>query len=324
MKILKFLGIGLLAFALAYAGLALALVYWPVSIFKNRLPEPAPAHADYPHTEERFLMRDGQHLFARVFGPASETAILLVHGFGVTSAPYSRAASEWAEASGARVIALDLRGHGQSDGKPGRLDYFGEYETDLADVIAALRKEGARKIILAGHSMGGGIVLTYALKPGAAPDAYLLISPLLGNNAPTAPATGGPAAVPSNLYVRTPRIIGELMLTLIGIHAFDDLPVMYLNQTPPMTYGFTAIGSMGPRDYRAALRAIKMPLLLIAGTADEVFRSNAYPDVIKQYSTGQTVMVPGATHTTVLADPVTVAAVKSFVETVDAQHRADQ
>ena len=316
MKALRIVGAAVVALVVVYFLAALALIYWPAEIFKDRSPPPAPAGADYPHAERRFVARDGKQLFARAFGPAAETTILLVHGFGVNSAAYQGAATAWAEASGARVLALDLRGHGQSDGKPGRLDDYGQYETDLADVIGALRNEGARKIVLAGHSMGGGVVLTYAQKPEVAPDAYLLIAPLLGRDAPTAPVTGGPAAIPPNLYVRTPRIIGVVMLTVLRIHAFDDLPMMYLNQTPPMTYGLNAIISMAPVDYRAAFRAINTPLLLVAGSNDEVFRAAAYADVVKEYSDGRSVLVDGASHVSVLADPSAVAEIAAFIATV--------
>ena len=315
MKVLKIVGLGLVTLVAVYLAVGLALVYWPADT--ERPPAAAPASAEYPHTERRFVMRDGKQLFARVFGAANEATIVLVHGFGVNSSAYEHAATSWAEASGARVVALDLRGHGLSDGKSGRLDRFGQYATDLADVIGGLREEGVNKIILAGHSMGGGVVLTYALKSEAPPDAYLLIAPLLGNNSPTAPASGGPAAKTNNLYVRTPRIVGEVMLSLVGVHAFDDLPIMYLNQNPPMTYGLTAVISMAPADYGAAFRAIGVPLLLVAGSEDEVFRASGYAGVVQQYSSGRSLLVDGATHVSVLTSPGAVADIKSFVETVE-------
>jgi pimeloyl-ACP methyl ester carboxylesterase len=91
---------------------------------------------------------------------------------------------------------------------------------------------------------------------------------------------------------------------------------MYLNQCPPMTYGLTAVISMAPADYRAAFRAIDVPLLLVAGSDDEVFRSSGYAEVVQQYSKGRSVLVDGATHVSVLASPDAVAEIKSFVETV--------
>jgi alpha-beta hydrolase superfamily lysophospholipase len=314
MKILRIVGLGIAALVATYFLLALALIYWPVTIFGGRPPAPAAVQGAYPHMERHFRMRDGKALFARVFGAPGDTAVVLVHGFGVDSGAYQHAASLWNEASGAEIVALDLRGHGRSQGKSGRADYVGQYADDLADVIGTLRREGARRIVLAGHSMGGGVALTYALKADVPPvDAYLLISPLLGADAPTAPATGGPATATSTLYVRTPRLIGVLMFSLAHIRAFSDLPIMYLNQTPPMTYGIVAISNMGPADYRNALAAIRVPFLLVAGSRDEVFRSAAYADVVKPYANGRSVLIDGATHAGVLADPAAVGEIGAFI-----------
>jgi alpha-beta hydrolase superfamily lysophospholipase len=63
----------------------------------------------------------------------------------------------------------------------------GQYEEDLAAVISAIRAErpGAR-LVLAAHSMGGGIAARYAMRPDApAVDAYVLYAPELGRDAPT-------------------------------------------------------------------------------------------------------------------------------------------
>jgi alpha-beta hydrolase superfamily lysophospholipase len=318
----------LLLFCVAgYFCIGLILIYWPMPDFPEAAPAPAtpPATDQSPpaYTQRFFTMRDGKRLFARVIGAEADTTVILVHGFGVSSEPYQRAAALWNQSSAAQIVALDLRGHGKSDGMPGMTDYVGQYADDLADVINAMRKERRGKIVLAGHSMGGGIVLNYALAGQSLPDAYLLISPLLGNNAPTAPATGGPAEKPSNFYLRLPRLIGILMYTLTGIRTFDSLPVMYLNQTPPMTYGFAAISSMAPADYRSAFKAIDAPLLLVTGSKDEVFRSEAYADIVHQYSSGKPVMVAGADHVGALTAPAALAEIGNYIESLDSPASRD-
>lgn len=64
------------------------------------------------------------------------------------------------EATQAEVFAIDLRGHGKSDGKDGDVDYINQYADDLADIVSAIRKQKPKgKIIIAGHSMGGGVAL---------------------------------------------------------------------------------------------------------------------------------------------------------------------
>jgi predicted dienelactone hydrolase len=81
---------------------------------------------------------------------------------------------------------------------------------------------------------------------------------------------------------------------------------------------------MAPRDYRAAFRAIKAPLLLVAGSKDEVFRANAYADVVKQYSSGRSMLVDGATHVGVLTDTVAIAEIKFLAQSLRASGASAQ
>jgi alpha-beta hydrolase superfamily lysophospholipase len=59
-------------------------------------------------------------------------------------------------------MALDLRALGPSDGAPGDIDYVDQYVDDVAAIIAPIQKERPDcEIILAGHSMSGGIPLCH-------------------------------------------------------------------------------------------------------------------------------------------------------------------
>lgn len=62
-----------------------------------------------------------------------------------------------------RVLALDLRNHGESPHAPSM-----DYRTLAADVEETLAAEGARPAAVVGHSMGGKVAMRLAL---AAPDA---------------------------------------------------------------------------------------------------------------------------------------------------------
>jgi alpha-beta hydrolase superfamily lysophospholipase len=65
--------------------------------------------------------------------------------------------------------------------------HIGQYEEDAAGRHRRPRAQSPnRRIILAGHSMGGGVSLRYALL-GSAPkvDGYLLLAPLFGGDSPT-------------------------------------------------------------------------------------------------------------------------------------------
>ena len=89
---------------------------------------------------------DGLTLHALVWS-GEGVGMLLLHGFG-----------------NYRTVALDLRGHGDSDADPeGRYDH----ESMARDVKAAADFLGMERLVLIGHSMGGRVALRFA---GAHPD----------------------------------------------------------------------------------------------------------------------------------------------------------
>lgn len=72
-------------------------------------------------------------------------------------------------ATGRRVIALDLRNHGQSPRAP----VMG-YHAMAEDVLETLRGLGALPAAIAGHSMGGKVAMTMALEAPAAVSRLLV------------------------------------------------------------------------------------------------------------------------------------------------------
>jgi pimeloyl-ACP methyl ester carboxylesterase len=87
------------------------------------------------------------------------TPVLLIHGFGASTYTWRHIAPELARNH--RVIAVDLKGFGQSD-KPfdGRYSVF-----DQADLLAQLIEDkDLHNLTLVGHSFGGGVALLLALE----------------------------------------------------------------------------------------------------------------------------------------------------------------
>jgi hypothetical protein len=78
--------------------------------------------------------------------------------------------------------------HARSEGawqvrrSPGDVDYIGQLEDDVADVIAAIRaRRPAARIVLLGHSAGGGLLVRYAGGGrGPAPTATCFLRPTSG------------------------------------------------------------------------------------------------------------------------------------------------
>jgi len=158
----------------------------PTFILTDQLTEPNPAliadmgFEQVYESENRFItVRDDKKIFAYRFANQSDNTIILIHGVGSNAYMYNRTAGLLQEATQAEVYAIDLRGHGQSEGNCGDVDYINQYVDDLADIIKTIRKEKPNgKIIIAGHSMGGGIALRYAIeKQYQQPDGFLLFAP---------------------------------------------------------------------------------------------------------------------------------------------------
>jgi len=89
--------------------------------------------------------------------PATVPPILLVHGLASAAAIWNLTAPLLAE-RGHRVVAVDQRGHGESD-KP---DHGYSFEEIAADDHALVETLGLARPVLVGHSWGGSIVLQYA------------------------------------------------------------------------------------------------------------------------------------------------------------------
>lgn len=305
---------------------ALALIHSPEPEFEN--PPPTTMDPDdfadmgfeQPNSFEEvfFEARDGEKLFGRHFSSNSKTTILLTHGVLGNSFLFNKMSGLLREATGADVYALDIRGHGQSSGQPGDVDYIGQYEDDLADVVTYIRREKPdHKIILAGHSMGGGISLRYAMRDDFPEvDGYLLTAPTLGHNN-TAMRTELVEDGDPFMKLHIQRMIGLSMLNSVGNHEYDSLNVLFFNlpENSPITkYTHRSNMSNAPADYRAGLGAVNKPLLVIVGTEDEVMEVKKFEPTMEEYSNGQLLIVEGATHNGIRHSKEAMTKIKEWVE----------
>lgn len=276
----------------------------------------------YKSEPYKFLMRDGKYLFARKFADNSNLIIIILHGVLSSSLEMNGISWMLRKKLNAEVYALDIRGHGKSDGNPGDVDYINQYEDDLADVVKSIRKENpGAKIILAGHSMGGGIELRYAINNNYPKiDGYLLFAPLLGQNTPTfpKPAKENDSLKNKNesfMKIDIKRIIGLKMFNSIGVHKYDYLPVLFFNlpsKTPLREYTYRSDQSMAPDDYKQGLNAIHKPLLVLVGSKDEAFNASAFIPVVKNNSSGEIYIIKGATHDNILQNKEAINDVKAW------------
>ena len=120
-------------------------------------------------------------IFAQSWVPEGEIRgmINLVHGLGEHSGRYERWASLFVE-QGWGMLAPDLIGHGRSDGKRGHIKNYRVF-MDQVDMLITRTEEYFPGIprILYGHSMGGNLVINYAISRDPAVHALVASSPWL-------------------------------------------------------------------------------------------------------------------------------------------------
>ena len=132
------------------------------------------------YIEETVTTTDGLRLYLRRHEHANPRAeILITHGFGEHSGRYG-ALTEHLLKHGYSVTAYDHRGHGLSDGLPGHVESFAEYDDDLAKLISSVRlRDQATSLFVIGHSMGGLIALRYAARKSATLSGAIISAPLI-------------------------------------------------------------------------------------------------------------------------------------------------
>lgn len=217
---------------------------------------------------------DGAELFHRDWPPAAGQGepVLFVGGWSLPSDAWNYQMLALRE-RGLRVLAYDRRGHGRSS-DPGRGYDFDTLADDLAAVIEALDLRG---VTLVGHSMGCNEIIRYLGRHGGARVRRVA---LLGTMTPmVARADDHPDGVDPALFdcFRNEQLMKDFPLWMDeNIGPFltpDTAPAMggWLRQ---MALGTSALAllecnrAVTAADFRAELRGIGLPVLLIAGDVD--------------------------------------------------------
>ncbi|HMH48951.1 MAG TPA: alpha/beta fold hydrolase [Candidatus Acidoferrum sp.] len=229
--------------------------------------------------------RDGTPLAARVYAASRDVVVVAIHGSSGRGRYFHPLATYLSERGVATVYALDLRGHGESGGRRGDVDYIGQLDDDLADVLSVIRRERpAARIVLLGHSAGGALVLRYAGRAaGPSVDGYVLLAPYLGPDAPTTKVNAGGWARPD-----VPKIRELADKAARGDTSGQDAIVLRFSQPAEsadplqvLAYSFRMMASLSPgRDLARDLGALRQPLLVLAGARDESFFAERYEPTI--------------------------------------------
>lgn len=224
---------------------------------------------------------------------AARGSILFFPGRGDHYEKYIETMAEW-HAAGWNVTGADWRGQAGSgrlgvDELTGHISDFAVWIADLAALWKEWTAERPGPHVLAGHSMGGHLVLRALVEHRANPDAAVLVAPMLGFRGPPLPlgfAHGvakfmGRIGTPARPAWKWSEKPGEIPRDRMRLLTHDDMryadEIWWRDERPELKMG---PGSWGwvERSYESvrkifapgALEAVDTPVLLVNVTEDKL------------------------------------------------------
>jgi non-heme chloroperoxidase len=324
MKIVKVILRSILISIFIYLGIAFILIIIDGKDQKSNLEtnklEFNELKIDYSNLPgiSKYVTRDKIELDYRYYNSKSNKVLILLHGSGWHSKYFYTLANDISKNNYANVYTPDLRGHGITPQIRGDINYINQYEDDIHDFIEYIKCiHPGSKIILGGHSSGGGLAIRYGgSKYRKEIDAYLLLSPYLKYNAPTMINNSG-----GWTSLHMPRIIGLSMLNNIGIRNFNyldiidfNMPLEYRDGTETLTYSYRLNTGYAPRDYKKDLKLITQNVLLLVGTNDESFKAEMfYPEISKYKPDVDVNILENVSHMGLVQDKESIENIKQWI-----------
>jgi len=229
--------------------------------------------------------------------------VLLVHGFASNRAENWRRLGWYSafERAGYRLIALDLRGHGESD-KPHDPAIYGRAQM-AGDVIALMDHLGLRRVTLMGYSLGAHLALAAALSAPHRLD-HLILGGVGGRMLSSDPAPAPAMTLAQALLCENPDEITDQIQKGFRLFAQaqgeDRLALAACSQ---------GLGAPADRDVVANLL---VPTLVVAGARDELAGD---PAILAAAIPGaRAVTLPACDHFSAIPHALFKAAVFDFLE----------
>ncbi len=252
-----------------------------------------------PTHEGTFTGAGGLSLYFRGWRPEGtpQAVIAVVHGFGEHSGRYVNLIHYFVPRNYA-VYAFDLRGHGRSPGPRGHINTWSEFREDVGAYLETIRGyEDTTPTFLYGHSMGGLIVLDYALHHPEGLAGVIASGPVLAQ----------PGVSPILLFLSRvlsrvwPTFSLDTKLDAAALSRDPDVVNAYL--TDPLVHS-TASARLGTELTRTVewvmshADAWRVPLLIVHGSEDKLAPpegSRAFFEAVK-YEDKAYIEYPGGYH----------------------------
>ena len=285
--------------------------------------------------EAAWAAGDG-HAIRRIDYPvpagSARGSVLFLPGRGDFYEKYLEVFAHW-HRRGLAVTAVDLRGQGGSgrlgaDGVTGHIGDFTQWIDDTEALWRDWAKSSPAPRVLAGHSMGGHVALRAVAEARIAPDALVLVAPMLGLRGKVPPAIMQ-AAARGMMALGDPRRpawkwsekpgeppASRRHLLTHDADRYDD-ELWWRRERPEVTMGpgswkwvERAYASMRLLSAPGVLERVDVPVLILATTADRLVSYDAIAAAARRLPSARLVTFGAEAHHEILreADPVRLRA----------------
>ena len=272
--------------------------------------------------ESKTLTVNGLSLHYLEWGKPEAPPIVCVHGYTSSAEAFNAPARHLQDRY--RILALDVRGHGESAWSPTGAYRYADQASDLA---AFAGQFGLDKFVLVGTSMGGIIAMAYAAEHAEqlrglvindiGPDAEVgtqRITQMVGSRpdefATLEEAMAYRRSASPILAARSAEDQHELALGVLRRGAGGKwrwkMDPDYIRQR--VEHGPPVRPPLWP-----VLQALGCPTLLVWGTESDVLSEAQARRMVDKLPRGELVRVPGIGHAPTLVEPVVLAALDRFL-----------
>ena len=226
-------------------------------------------------------------------GDAGAPIVVLLHGGGANCHWWDHVAPRIAESF--HVVALDFRGHGDSDHP--EETRVGAFSDDLEALLAHL---GTPRVVLVGHSMGGGVAIDHAARH---PEVRGLVAVDVSRGASQRSRRSARLALTlRRTYATRDEAIARYRFLPASDHACEELRESIaghsVRREPDGRFGF----KFDPRWFslpsrpRPDLSRIACPSLLIRGAESPMLGAEGASEMLAEIPGARAVVVAGAGH----------------------------
>lgn len=257
-------------------------------------------------SQQFFTASDGGQIAYRTYPGNDALHIVLIHGSACFGDQFHVLARHLSGEGTASVHTLDMRGHGQSTSQ---VDTYARYTRDVVEFTHKLHTQNpSRKIVVGGHSAGGGLVINIARGQDVAGVAgWLLLAPFVAvDDKSVRPYFGGWVR-----RFRRPKFVAVVIANALGIRRFNNSSLLSFNREAffhdprfAREWPFNAIFGFGPGPKSSRKDIVQnAPVLLLAGDADNCFVAKEYPRALQEVAPdGKCRIVEGLGHWDLLVD----------------------